>query len=576
MTTDTDTALLAAKNRGRTSLATMPNTMSEQYMSKSQGFIDHLRGRTMKTHRVITRGVVACSVLATIYLGAACATTGAMSTQEVLAQYDELTRLSEGVSEARGRDAEVLAPIGFAKTVALLDQAIEHAKAGKKTAADDDARQGQIALNKVSQVIEKNRRVMEEVMRTRARAQEQGAAGLFAKQFNTVEAELKEVSQLLEKGEVDEAQARRPELLQRYADLELRALKVGMQAAAAETIREAERAGVDRYAPKTLENARQELQLVSSMLEADRTRVTESQQGAKQALWLALRATEVTNLAKMFDERKYSTEDVVLWYQQQLQQVRNAVNSSLLPFDRPNPQVVDALRSDIVAMQDAVDDMRRTLRIEQAHAVGLEEQLMASDKAHRAELTQLLRSHEKQLAALQSGSRAALADAQNNAARQVSQLQERLSVVAQQERRDATAQARYEHVRKLFTDDEAEVFRQGDNVLIRLKGFRFAPGKSLIDARNYALLNRVVAAINTFPQGRVTVEGHTDAMGPTKGNIVLSMERAKAVVDFINTVGGIPIDRLLSKGFGEDRPVATNETPEGRADNRRIDVMIEN
>ncbi len=77
-----------------------------------------------------------------------------------------------------------------------------------------------------------------------------------------------------------------------------------------------------------------------------------------------------------------------------------------------------------------------------------------------------------------------------------------------------------------------------------------------------------------FPESRVRVEGHTDSHGTDAANLKLSSERAQAVRQYLVANMGMDISRIEAVGYGESRPVATNETAEGRARNRRIDVVI--
>jgi outer membrane protein OmpA-like peptidoglycan-associated protein len=80
-------------------------------------------------------------------------------------------------------------------------------------------------------------------------------------------------------------------------------------------------------------------------------------------------------------------------------------------------------------------------------------------------------------------------------------------------------------------------------------------------------------------QGRIgaadiRIEGHADAQGPDEYNEELSMRRAEAVKSFLVELG-VPDDRIRAEGHGEKEPIATNETPEGRANNRRVEIVLE-
>jgi outer membrane protein OmpA-like peptidoglycan-associated protein len=89
-------------------------------------------------------------------------------------------------------------------------------------------------------------------------------------------------------------------------------------------------------------------------------------------------------------------------------------------------------------------------------------------------------------------------------------------------------------------------------------------------------MNKLIQSIKVFPNSRIEVNGHTDATGDDKTNQILSQQRAEKVAMFIKEVGEIPGERITAQGHGELKPVATNETAEGRAANRRVEIVIVN
>ena len=134
---------------------------------------------------------------------------------------------------------------------------------------------------------------------------------------------------------------------------------------------------------------------------------------------------------------------------------------------------------------------------------------------------------------------------------------------------------RFRKVGAMFGPDEAQVFTQGQNVLIRPIGLVFPVGSAQIESRYFTLLRKVQDAILVFPDSIVTVEGHTDSFGGDDFNLTLSQNRAAAVRTYLlanmSTLSEADVEAV---GFGESRPVANNETVEGRAKNRRIDLVI--
>jgi len=88
-------------------------------------------------------------------------------------------------------------------------------------------------------------------------------------------------------------------------------------------------------------------------------------------------------------------------------------------------------------------------------------------------------------------------------------------------------------------------------------------------------LGELAAFLKRFEDLQVDVEGHTDSVGPEDYNEQLSQRRAQAVVDMLVNQYGIASSRLEAKGYGESRPVASNDTAEGRAENRRVMATLE-
>lgn len=86
-----------------------------------------------------------------------------------------------------------------------------------------------------------------------------------------------------------------------------------------------------------------------------------------------------------------------------------------------------------------------------------------------------------------------------------------------------------------------------------------------------SVLNNVAATLRQNPNVRVNIEGHTDAVGSNEYNLGLSQRRADSVRSYLMS-RGISGDRMRTAGYGEERPVATNETDQGRAMNRRVEI----
>jgi len=108
---------------------------------------------------------------------------------------------------------------------------------------------------------------------------------------------------------------------------------------------------------------------------------------------------------------------------------------------------------------------------------------------------------------------------------------------------------------------------------IVLRGVHFDFDKSNIRADARPILDAAIATLQEDPNVRVTVEGHTDSIGTEEYNMGLSQRRADSVVDYL-VAGGIARSRLTAVGMGESDPVASNDTDDGRAQNRRVELRV--
>lgn len=103
--------------------------------------------------------------------------------------------------------------------------------------------------------------------------------------------------------------------------------------------------------------------------------------------------------------------------------------------------------------------------------------------------------------------------------------------------------------------------------------FEFDSARLTPDARRVAA--DVARAVQSAPGRRISVEGHTDAIGTIEYNQRLSEDRARSVASEL-VIEGVPRSRIATRGFGETRPLASNKTAPGRQRNRRVEVIIEN
>ena len=441
-----------------------------------------------------------------------CASSDVRLTQdEIYNKFKSIARLDKSLAQAKENEVDVFAPEGFVEARKRLTESIEYArKVGNESQAERKASKGLKILQKAKIDAENAKQFMWEVNEYRERTRKAGAPELFKKEYENVERMLREACVLFEHGKINEAKDRRPALLNTYGKLELRALEEGTLGLAKAAFEQAKYIDADDYAPKTFQLARKELNLALSTLQMDPTNIDKANEHAKRSSALAKKACQIADLARVFERRKYSREDVLLWYWQQLTKINEPFKDEL-NFEQPNRMVIRSL-------QDKINLLVESQHIAENIRKGYEEK----------------------------------------------------------ERRDRIANQKFEYVHSLFNSKEAQVYRKGNNVLISAHGFYFPSGGAEILAQNFELLNKIINAVQQFPISRLEISGHTDAIGDEKKNMPLSRKRAENIAKFLVKVGNLKTADIITKGYGESRPVASNKTAEGRAENRRIEIMIIN
>lgn len=112
-------------------------------------------------------------------------------------------------------------------------------------------------------------------------------------------------------------------------------------------------------------------------------------------------------------------------------------------------------------------------------------------------------------------------------------------------------------------------------MVLTLGDVLFATGKSELAPGAMKTMDNLSAFLNKYPDRKVLIEGHTDSTGSAELNQSLSERRAQSVKIAL-LERGVSFDRITTVGYGKDRPVASNDTPSGRQQNRRVEIVISN
>lgn len=129
-------------------------------------------------------------------------------------------------------------------------------------------------------------------------------------------------------------------------------------------------------------------------------------------------------------------------------------------------------------------------------------------------------------------------------------------------------------IRERTAGTDVEVIRQGDDLILSMpSGITFATDSSTVQPQFRPTLDKVADVLDRYNQTYVDVYGHTDSTGSDAYNQALSERRADAVAQYL-VMRGVESARLEALGYGETQPIASNDTVEGRAQNRRVEIKV--
>ncbi len=375
-----------------------------------------------------------------------------------------------------------------------------------------------------------------QVMKSRQDAANARAPELSGEIWEQAQRKFGEAIRLLERGDLKGSKRRDIEATSLYRDAELVAIKAQYLTETRQLLAQADRARVGRYAPITLGQAKQLLADAERELNENRYDTDLPRSLARQANYEAKHAIYLSEVVRKVRDRDLTAEQLVLQWEKPLRDVSGAAD--VVPDMEDGP---DRLAAELVAYIE--------LKNNENQALGQE----------NSENEMRLSEMEEEMTALDERLGGATA--------------ERAALVQRLEAQ-ARVKQQFAQVEKMFSASEARVFREGNNIILRLTGLTFDSGQSQIKPASFDLLGKVEKAIDVFPRSELIIEGHTDSFGGDDFNQKLSQERAESVQQYMINAMRIPTYRLIATGYGETRPVASNETESGRTRNRRIDIVI--
>jgi len=438
---------------------------------------------------------------------------------------------------ARSEQASILSPANFKKALDKYNQAQRDLKNGKQLKKiEKKLSEVRVLLNKCLDTSKLGKITFESTLKAREDALKANAPQYSEEQYDLAEQAFLSTTKKFEKGDIKSAKRRVPGIDKQYRTAELNAIKVSIIGNVRNLMKQAEEVEAAKYSPIIYANARKLLNEAEAILNTNRRSETGAKEKAEAAEAEAKHAIFITRQTKWLRKNEKEWENFML--------------------DR----------------EIIIEAIARELGFTPTFDGGLDKPLKRIAQISRNlqnEKKELIKEVEEKNAELQKLGKDILAYREKEQGLQA-ELQEKRYKLEMKKRREDLISS----VEEMFAAQEAVMLRQGDDIIIRLIGLTFTSGRSTIEPEFFKLLSTVQRAIRKFPSSPITVEGHTDARGNDRFNENLSYERAMAVKQYLLANMGLDQSRITALGYGESKPIATNETADGRAQNRRIDVVI--
>jgi outer membrane protein OmpA-like peptidoglycan-associated protein len=307
----------------------------------------------------------------------------------------------------------------------------------------------------------------------------------------------------------------------------------------------AKRAGAAEYAAPELEQAESDLEKMIAAVEArvdDRNTMVMGHRVVRKAVEAQELAEERAFQAALDNERKERADQIA------------SLETSIAAAESE-------------AERARLETERRQMKLEMeqaARAAALEEAEAAARRAREAE--------EQAMAARRAAERSDVARGQAEAARSQAEQQAQL---AQQEAEMARAeQQRIRERMESALSKVVETRETARGLIVNLPDILFDFGKANLKPDAREKLSKVCGILLVSPGYKLAIEGHTDSVGSDEFNQKLSEDRASSVNTYLSECG-LPSEEMTTAGFGESKPIATNDTNEGRQQNRRVEIVIQ-
>lgn len=491
--------------------------------------------------------------------------------------HPDLQAVTTLMDSARALEAPVFAPTAWKdaeKKFVLAQRAVDLKKKEKDI---------QVQIGRVREFTENAIKASEvaklslaEYLAPRKKAKSAKAPMLVAQLYTLAETQFIKATGKVENGDVKNGLKEAARAAPLFDTAELQAFRTELLGMAGTLIAKAKTDEAEKYAPSTLDRANKSFAKADAVLAKDRYERKQSLVFIALAEYEARHASNIAQSVRSLERNDQAWEKLIMIYELQLNRVGESAGLAHLPFNNGPLAAADTLIQYVRHGQSSSQELRESSASlhDQLTAQLLQTLTRMGDTGGAVGVMELARMVDEKLALLVL-ERDDLSSQVHSSETKLAQVEWEQSTVSEELavrlRREELFKAAKERIRP---SDGEVIWNASNDLVLRLTGLKFDVGSAQITNDQMPLLEKVVELVQMRPGARFVVEGHTDASGDAATNLQLSEKRAYEVMMYLRTATGMTADRIKAIGYGAEKPIGSNQTVEGRARNRRNDIII--
>jgi len=468
---------------------------------------------------------------------------------------DPTAEAAKDLEKARGQRAELLSPKSFSQAFKEYDRYLQLLRQGK---SDREIQavlsRFRASINTTMDHIVQAHTILGDLIQLREEALALNAPIIVPKEYKEAETRFEKTIEKLEEDKVSESVTLSSVAQTYYRGAIISASKIVSLGPVHTTLNKIRDLGGHEYVPKTYQSIQTLIKEVSSSLEGGRPLTPELMTKSQEAQKQAQHALYLLDIIGDIREEKSGWESLILQNESNMTKV-GEITGRPYAYDMDVDSLFEETLHDIRSKQDSL------------------KAVIGKGETDRDILSSRIDSLQAAIAKQQIRLASTLERYQTDLQSRKEDLEKRRRELNVDLRKQTILDAANQGQTR-FDRNEALVFREDNVIRIRLVGLIFDSGKTKIPSKAYPLLDKMDQYISLYQNSKIVIEGHTDATGKEDKNLSYSEARANSVRDYLLKLGNVSEDNITATGLGSSVPVASNKTRAGRAQNRRIVVII--